>query len=189
MCADRLQELVRQADADAEGAPPMPADLATRVWRRARGPRWHLRGLSAAAALLLIVVGTWALWPVGDLKPTPDAAVPAVVAVPAASQRRLEQLHLEAEWRRALALEIIEERAAQDRLASLQAQADVPDPRGQIRRSLEQAAEVLVAQGDRLRLEGQRPEDAVEAYRLAADLFPRSTWAAVARARLDALVR
>ena len=189
MCADRLEKLIRQADADAGKAPPMPPDLAARVWQRSRRRQWPMRMLSAAAGLLLILGGTWLLHAPRWFETGTSEVVAEAGEDSSAWQERVRELRREAEWRRGVALALIEARAAGDQPAPEKpAKAEI-DPQRRVYAALERAAEVLVTQGDQLQQKAQQPAEAARTYRLALTLYPGSTWAAVAQARLKTLIR
>jgi hypothetical protein len=191
MSADRLRQILQQADATAGAAPEMPGDLAQRVRVRASRRRRVRVGLGAAAVLVLAVGATW-FWPRRSTTPRSSDQSRSVVAEPpepdvAQLKVELERLRRDAEMRLAVihrTEEILEELKHFDALRN---QPPPPDAVANTRRQVDHAAYVLVSQADRMCRELNLCDSAAVRYRRVVDLFPESRWAVVARQRLSEL--
>ncbi len=192
MPVDPLRELLKRADADAGPPPALPGDLATRVLRRAarRRRRMFLVSGVAAAALLALAVSLprLARYPglrVTDLEPLPRETAPLGSDVKLRSE--IARLEAEAEMRLAVARRMVLLLEHANRTAARTAATARPDPAGNIRRQADQAAIVLMQQGDRLFQELHLPGAAERMYRCALRAFADTPWADVARQRLEAI--
>jgi hypothetical protein len=186
---DDLDNLLRRADA-ATGAPPRASDLAGRV-RRRREVRRRRRSLAAGGAAFAICLVA-AVWQVGrlpgDVPRGGSSSVAVTGIVPPkldTAAVRAEVAALQAQSRRheaaAARFTAIERHRTATARARVRLAADVStSPEWQ----REQAALVLVRQGDRLAGEMNLPASAAVAYRRASETFGGTHWADVARERL-----
>jgi hypothetical protein len=165
------------ASAEAGVAPPqVRPGLAERVRsfaiRRRRQRRWAAGSAMAVAVTIGAVVALQPRRP--GPTPRPDAARLAA---------ELQQAQTEAAERFAVARRVI----ALERSRQQVATATVAAPSPVLFSDRAQAAVTLVSQADRLRDRLARPDDALAAYRRAAELFPDTPSAAVARQRIRQL--
>ena len=192
---DAVAALLHGADADAP-PPPLQPGLAERVRTRARRQRQRQRvaaggvlTLAAAASVVLLL----AQLRTGQNRGRPDAITGKTQAINESDQVRLaadvNRASLEAEIRLAVArrLTAVERRRLQyARLErALSAAQRVPvDP---VMTQREQAAFTMVDHADRLQVRAGLTGDALAAYRRAAELFPETQSADVARRRIEQL--
>jgi hypothetical protein len=185
--AEDLDNLLRRAD-DAAAVPQMSHDVAGRVRRRQARRRRVRAAVASSVVVLCLAAGVWQLG-----RPTHEAVATkstggTVVSVPpvdpAALRSELASLRRQSDRYEAVAARLlVSERrrgaAATERrrLAAAPAVIDLAWQR-------EQAALVLVRQGDRLAGELNLPEPAAVAYRQASETFPDTHWAGIARERL-----
>jgi hypothetical protein len=179
MPVDRLQELLRRADADAGPVPRLPAGLARRVMSRARRAqeRTALAGSVVAALLLAIGVMTF-------LRTTAPSGFGSGEAVERRLTADVAGLQREADSRATVARRFAELRTRDERLAALQAEAARPDAVQRAEQEVDQTAFVLLQQGDHLYRDLGLKEPAADSYRRTAQLFPETRWAGLARQRL-----
>lgn len=187
MTDDELGDLLRAADAGSRSPLPptrSPAELIVLVRRRAtrHNRRQHV---ATAAAALLMMVAVGLVWTEGPQQPPVETNIVAKQQMDDAEQLRREARDLMAaitgEQQRfniLLAAEV-------ERL-----EADLPDagpdPAVLVGDELERAALTLVYRGSQLLGHGpDYREKAHDEFRRAADLFPNTLWAGVARERLN----
>ena len=163
----------------ADGSVPPPqvrAGLAERVRGRAMRRRRHRRWAAGSATALLVAIGAVAVF-----RPGRSHEMRTIDTTQLAAE--IEQAQLEAADRFAVARRVIAlERSRQQAAASTVAAATPV-----LFSDRAQAAVTLVSQADRLRERLDRPDDALAAYRRAAELFPDTPSAAVARQRIRQL--
>ncbi len=183
MDRDGLKDLLREADADWTVPTPRD-DLSQRVLLLAARRRRQRVVFGSVAAGLLLAVALWSGPPdVGVKRPalSPDTSV-------AATREKLRAIEREIETRVALMDGLAVHNAVQMRLVELADEApSEPDPIEAARSAVQQAAFVLVKQGDQTDRKLGRRSSAAESYRLAAALFPQTKWAGVAQQRLNVL--
>ena len=183
---DNLDELLRRADGVA-GAPPKAADLAGRVRRRHVRRRRLRAAVGTTAVAICLVAGVWQIGLPSRSGPGPDSShVSVAVAQPVdvvAIRSELNALRLEADRHEAAAARMLvrEQRRNTGSATRLRLAAEPPID---VAWQREQAALVLVRQGDRLSQEFNLPEPAALAYRQASETFPGTHWGGVARQRL-----
>ncbi len=189
MNPDHLEQLLRQADADAGLPPRMPVDLAARVRRRAGARQRRTTLLTSAAAAILLAIGFFG-YPrgrqPGSYVKQSESTTHQVAPRPATDYRiELARLDRQIESRLAIARRLDQLTEARQCLAALRTQkVDLPDPVAEARAEMDQAAFTLVQQADRLYRELHLPAPAADSYRRAIRLFPDTPWADVARTRL-----
>ena len=173
---DNLDDLLRRADGVA-GLPPGAAGVAGRVRRRHVRRRRVRAAVGTAAVAVCVAAGVWQV-AVTHVNVAPTQPV-GVVAV----RSELDALRLEADRHEATAARMLvrEQRRNTSSATRLRRAADPPIDLAWQR---EQAALVLVRQGDRLSQELNLPESAALAYRQASETFPGTHWGGVARERL-----
>jgi hypothetical protein len=193
---DKLEQLLRDADASA-CPPPLPAeDLAGRVRRLARRRRrrnLHLAG-TAGAAMLALAMGAIA-WQWG---PAPARRNSGQIAIatrprnndelsPAQARVQIRRLGDEASVRTAAVERIMAEQQRHDRIAQLRrqiAEAGATDP---LMRRFDEAAQKLLITADRLEFEFNDPRAAIEVYKSVLKQYPQTPSAEVAQIRLTTL--
>lgn len=179
MDADELKNLLRRADEATILLAPS-AELANRV--RVRFAR-RRRMRAGVAGIVSVVVLTLAASQFARHTPRlPDE--PAETLDVLALRAEVEELGRQADLLESGVDRLL---AAQQRRSSV-AKASPPigrtDPVMELQWQREQAALVLVRQGDRLADELNLPEPATFAYRQASETFAGTHWAAVAQQRL-----
>ncbi len=174
---DRLEELLRHADADLP-APRLPDDLVARVLRRARQRRYRRVTVTSAAAAILLAVGlSWPLLKSPPAQPTPGPGV--LVA-------EISALRAEAQSRVAVARRVKDLQAQDAEVAARPQPPAVLDPLLAVRLETDQTAILLVKQADGLANLDSR-QSAAELYRRVIDLFPDAPSATRAREHLKIL--
>ncbi|MBN2448439.1 MAG: hypothetical protein JXO22_17060 [Phycisphaerae bacterium] len=194
MPADQLQELLTRADASAGPPPRQPDDLARRARGVVRARRYRRQVLVSAAAVVTLMVGLSLVVRLGSpatSSPPPSNMTVASTDVVDTEALRAEILRLRAEVTSYQAVArrtavLLEENQRLSRVRSAAAQVD---PLFESRLELNQAAFVLVQQGDQLRRELNQRAPAIERYRETIRLFPNTTWAEVAAERLADLTQ
>lgn len=186
MPADRLDELLREADAEVGPPAALRHDLAARVLglhqRRARTAE---RVRNVAAVLVVIVGASVMIDTLGRLERWPKATSVAVTTQPATDwEAEWARLRDEADSCAAVARRMADIQQQQKRMAELQARLRRPDPRQVVRREVDLTATVLVQQADHMYRDLGLPRPAAENYRQVVRLFPDTAPAAVARQRL-----
>jgi hypothetical protein len=190
MSDERLEQLLRQADA-AFGDPRVgPADLSLRVRRRARRQR-RVRVLGTAAAAVLVLSLSTVAWVNRPGRPGPGPAPivvdngPTPVSV-AELQMQIEQLREEIRTGCAAVQEVLRRQEFEQRLAVSRKRAEA-DPLKEVSDQMDRAALIMVYQADRMYRELNLRESAVASYEQTIKLFPETHWAQVAKDRLAEL--
>ena len=198
-----LEALLRELDEAAGGPAPLPADLAGRVLRQAR--RRRVAQVSGLVVLALAAGGFATAYRHGPMVPVPPeppevvADVPRVdvgpvvaidaVAPSEADRARVVSAATETEISSHLA--IAEHLLAREKQRRSVARAEAlrarPGPRERLGREFEQTALVMVTQADRKLRKWDLKDSAASDYRSVIELFPQTSWAAVARERLTAI--
>jgi len=186
---DLLKNLIREADARPQPAGGNPTGLAARV--RALYLRRRRRRLAAtAAAFLLAVCLLWRIVPTGRVppgqQPSPEVAV-ATRLEPVRSEptlrAMLEQIDREERMvRRLLLAERLRRLAGEARAIS--GRITVPASRDEL---VGPAAAAYLVSGDHKRAAGLPAASARDDYARVVQLFPGTTWADQAKARLASL--
>ena len=195
MTQEELDNLLRRADRAADEPRQVGHDLAHRVRRRhARGRRIRAVVGTTGIAAALLVGGLIALrspdasrdiaMTESALPPRPGEAVDVV-----ADRLEVARLQRDADVREAAVRLVMDGRAAaaaaRRAAPPLRPPPVVHDPLMELQWQREQAALVLVRQGDRLGRELDLPGPAAVAYRQASETFAGTRWAAVAESRLQ----
>ena len=183
---DDLTPLIRRADDDAAISELVPAGAfaasVRKRWTRRRQVRTGVA--SAAVALVAVALSVWKLADGGQTAPPRVAAVdvsPVQNVSLASIQITLDQLERECELRESAVARMLASERRRGAGKPHTPGAPAIDPGWQ----REQAALVLVRQGDRLAQDLNLPRSAAAAYRQARDTFPGTHWAAIADARLS----
>jgi len=178
MTDDELQELIKQADSMADR--PVPACVNFSLLRhRVRYRRQIAFTVSAAAAaIILIAIGTGnylARIPTG---PDDEQLV--------ALQTQMKALQTQTDAAIELIQEVLDEERRLSQLRTLETQrASISDPLEEMEKQFDRTAFILVYQADRLYRELNQTDSAVEAYKRVIQLCPSNRWATVARERLS----
>ena len=183
MSGDRLEEVLRTADASAP-APPLSDDLATRVRRRLTRRRRH-RAAAAAVSIALIAGLTITIMfrrsqPQPALVALPPTTTPALAPAPAAPANDLAVV---AAVHELTAEKLLAAAARRSSAASAASAALTPSAAFDVQFARDRAALMLVYDADR-HVKENRPAAALHAYRRAAELFPRTHWGEIALRRL-----
>lgn len=190
MSDERLQQLLRKADAAFGGPRVSSADLPLRVRQRAR--RQHRAKVFGTATMAVLVLSlTTAAWVnrYGRSVPSPtpivadDGSKPASVAE---LQSHIEQLSEEIRTGCQAVHEVLRRQEVEQRLAALRRQAEA-DPLKEINDQIDRAALTMVYQADRMYRELNLRESAIASYERTIKLFPKTHWAEVAKDRLAEL--
>lgn len=198
MKRDPLEQLLRQADEQAGEVSTLSGhEIAGRAWgRRQRGRR--VRAGSAVAVVALLCSTVWLVLPRWDSRqvarperPQREKQVAPLAlnqdppAPPAArgdeARARRERLADADVW------EAVGARLAASARARERSRGMHTDGRLRLQLEQEQAALVLLYQGDRLAKDPELREPATIAYRQASEMFPHTHGAAAARQRLEAI--
>ena len=181
---DSIAQLLRETDATSP--PPPLAGLASSVRHRAHTRARRRR--SAAVAIIVLLPAAAALsWALRPTLPVPDKTLvlaPSTQSNPQLLQAEATRLREEATVQAAVLSRMAQRERREsvlrrrDQLASRAAFATGATER-------EKAALILLDHGDRLRKELRQSDAALAAYRRAAELFPETKWAAVARQRIE----
>lgn len=190
MSDERLEQLLRQADAAFADARFGSVGLSQRIRRRARRQRQlKVFGITAAAVLVLsLSTVAWVnRYGRPDSAPVPivadDSSKPASVAE---LQMQIERLRDEIRTGCQAVDEVLRRQEVEQRLAALRAQAET-DPLKAVNDQLDRAALTMVYQADRMYHELNLRESAVASYERTIELFPKTYWAQVAKERLAEL--
>ena len=177
MTEDKIKNLLQKADQMTGGPVSLSSNLAAVVRRRAgRRQAVNLAARIAAAAVIIIALGIW----VFTTKKTRDRH--RIIALEA----EIKQLKVQTDATLNLIREVLEEERKQRRLNELQAQlASYSDPIQEIQKQVDKTAFILVYQANRMYLELDQKEAAIQAYNRVIELFPQSRWAEVARQRIS----
>jgi hypothetical protein len=174
---DNLDLLLRRADG-AAGVPPAVANLAGRVrehYTRRLAQRRRMAGVVATSCL---VAAFGVVWSSLSKRPGQLAQPPQPQPDFVAMRTEVVQLRRDADLRLA-SIDRAVRNAKSPRVA-----VSARDPLTEIAWQREQAALVLVHQGDRLSRDLKLASTAAVAYRQARDAFPGTRWASVAESRL-----
>ncbi|MBN2182174.1 MAG: hypothetical protein JW715_09690 [Sedimentisphaerales bacterium] len=177
MTEDKLKNLLQEADRAA--GPPEPVTVNfSEIRRRANYRRKLLsKGPLAAAAAILIAAGI--------LNLSIKTQAPDQQEKIASLESQIKQLQASTDAAVSLIHEILETEQSQNRLNELEVRlASMPDPLEEVQQQVDKTAFILVYQADRLYLELNQTESAVETYKRVIQLFPENQWAQVARQRL-----
>jgi hypothetical protein len=199
---DTLGQLLRGAD-NAAGPPRPATDVVERVRRRHARRRRAGRAVAAAGGMVAVALIAFAaslarppepdmVRVTEDVGPTPETQPGRADRQPldgVAARVELARLERECELRERVIARALAGTAspAVGGPARGHARAARMDPLIELDWQREQAALVLVRQGDRLGGELKLPHPAAVAYRQASETFPGTRWGAVARARLAAV--
>ncbi len=190
MSNERLQQLLREADA-AFGDPRVgSADLPLKVRQLAKRQRRRRLFGSAAAAVLVLSLSTVA-WVNRSGRPSPAPAPILADNSPkplsaAELQMQIERLRDEIRTGCQAVHEVLERQEVEQRLAALREQAEA-DPLKAVNDQLDRAALTTVYQADRMYHELNLRESAIASYERTIKLFPQTHWAQVAKDRLAEL--
>ena len=205
---DRIEQLIRQADASAD-TPRATDDLAGRVERRYRR-RLRVRRtatLCVAVGLVAVGIGVWRMAGDGDDRlqkhgsaaRTDDATLTPALSLEGRGgeeAERIAEVEAElAELRSKIAMHeavierlLADEKYRQD-LAEARAILAQPDPIEQLDRELDHTAYIIVLDANRkLELYDLR-DSAADDYRSVIEQYPDSHWADVARQNLNDMNR
>ena len=170
MTDDELQKLIREADSMADG--PVPACVNFSLLRhRVRYRRRIAFAISsAAAAIILIAIGTGNY--LARIPKGPDDK--QIVAL----QTQIEAVQIQTDAAMELIQEVLDEERRLSRLRALETQrASISDPLEEMEKQFDRTAYILVYQADRLYRELRQTDSAVEAYKRVIQLCPRNRWA------------
>ena len=201
---DRIEQLIRQADASAD-TPRAPGDLAGRVERKYRRRQRVRRTatLCGAVGVVALGVGVWQMagnsddrsGSRGSIARTDDATLTPALSLQGRGGRIAEVEAELAELRAKIAMHeaVIERLLADEKhrrhMAEARAILAQPDPIEQLDRQMDRTAYIIVLYANRkLELYDLR-ESAAEDYRRVIELFPDSHWADVARQNLNDMNR
>ena len=183
---DDLDDLLRRADG-VVGLPPGAADVAGRARRRHVRRRRVRAAIGTAAVAVCVAVGVWQVARPAKPGPVPDLAhvnvAPTQPVDIVAMRSELDALRREADRHDATAARMLVREQRRNTVIRRPAAAG-GGPSVDLGWQREQAALVLVRQGDRLSQELNLPEPAAVAYRQASETFPGTHWGGVARQRL-----
>ena len=179
---DDIAALLRQADAAAP-PPPGGVELAPKVRRLSRRRalcRDVVKATSAAAVLVVLASSAYLVRPPSR----PTTATPPVATL---AEYRLAKA--EADARVAFVVRIVTSEKLDRPRATRDSDSEQVDPLplDQVALLRAQAALALVGQADQLTRRADRPGEALATYRRAAELFPETPGAAVARRRMEDL--
>ncbi len=186
MNGDRLERLLKEADASAGSPAPLPGDLARRVRRLGRRRR-KARMAVASAAVTLGAMAAVLAWQVGGggqesqriVVSTPPGQVPLKEL-----NARIAALETQADLRQAVISGFLVSRRQDVRLGELRQQLWLLEAEDPLERRFDQAARKLLSAADRLEYELSNPRAARELYRQVIRQFPDTPSAQFARARL-----
>ena len=186
MSGDKLERLLKQADASAGSPGPLPGDLARRVRRLGRRRRKaRIAAASAAAAVVAAMVAVSA-WQFGG-GPGPQRTVvsePADQVPLKVLNARIADLETQADLRQAAVSGLLAGRRDDARLGELRQQIWLLEATDPLERRFDQAARELLSAADRIEYELSNPRAARELYRQVIRQFPDTSAAQFARARL-----
>ncbi len=177
MTEDNLKNLLQKADRTA--GPPEPVSMKlSDIRRRANHRRiLYFKVPVAAAAIILIAIGIRIV----SIKTQPPDQQEKIASLEA----QIKQLQVSTDAAVSLIHEVLEAEQRQNRLNELEVQlASIPDPLEEVQKQVDKTAFILIYQADRMYLELNQTESAVETYKRVIQLFPENQWAKVARERL-----
>lgn len=175
---DRIEQLLHDADASASSKPPAsPGAFAERVRQVARRRRIVRRAIGVTTTCAIAFVAT------ATFLNTPREPEHTTIVVTAPDARaELVALRAEADRESERAARMIASERSVDRAALARRTRAAPDPAERSRQQLERAALSIVYEADRQAARGA--PGARQLYAAAAESFPNTHWAAVARERL-----
>jgi len=179
MSEERIEKLLQQADRMA--GPPARVRVDLSDIRRRANRRWivNFAGPVATAAVLMIALGIW------STTQRTTRTIPEQDKI-ASLENQIKQLQAQTNAAMNLIQEVLEQERRQQRLDELEAElASIPDPLEELQKQVDKTAFMLVYQADRLYLELNQTDSAVESYNRVIRLFPENQWAQVARERLE----
>jgi len=178
MTDDKLQKLIKEADSMADRPAPACVNFSLLRHRVRYRRRIALLISTAAAAIILIAIGTGNY--LARVPKDPDDK--QIVAL----QRQMKTLQIQTDAAIELIQEVLDEERRLSRLRALEAQhASIGNPLEEMEKQFDRTAFILVYQADRLYHELKQTDSAVEAYKRVIQLCPRNRWATVARERLS----
>lgn len=181
MSRDRLEQVLRTADASAPAPPRLNDDLATRVRRRLARRRQHRAAAGVLGIAVIIGLTVSIVLRRSDPPPVRIAASPPITAATttAAPAAPAEDLAMTVALHELTAERLL----ASSRRSSAASAALTPSPATDVQFARDRAALILVYDADR-HVRENRPAAAVAAYRRAAALFPKTHWGELALRRL-----
>jgi len=204
---ERLEQLLRQS-ADTDPAPAVPEDLADRVRRLGRSRRRRHRVLAGSAVVLTLII-TAGIWPLAGRttgrvgiahqdtvqdSTSADDPGPPLRYGPAtqdiddtevlALQAQIDQLSRQVARLEARIKEEEAHRRLRQRLAALRRELRKPDPRDLAMAEIEKTAFLGVHRAEACE-KRNRTGEARKQYQQVVHLFPNTSWAQVAQARLN----
>ena len=179
MREDEIKKLLQQADKTAGGPAPVPVNLSAIHRRANRKKIMTLATPLAAAAVCMVAVGILALR-FRNTGPTEEQKKIALL------ESQVKQLKARTDAAFNFIQKVLDEERRQNRLDKLEAQlASIPDPLEEVQKQVDKTAFILVYQADRMYLELNQTDSAVENYKRVIELFPDNRWAKIARQRLS----
>jgi len=207
----RLEQLLRQS-ADTDPAPAVPEDLADRVRRLGRSRRRRHRVLAGSAVVLTLII-TAGIWPLagrtsqvadtpgasgglpaaaytrapiisGPMAPVNGKATTSASAEVLALQAQIDQLRRQVARLEARIKEEEARRRLERRVAALRRELRKPDPRDLAMAEIEKTAFLGVHRAEACE-KRNRTGEARKQYQQVVRLFPNTSWAKVAQARLN----
>lgn len=180
MNEEKFENLIRNADANAEQPSPVKVDISA-IRKRAHHRRiYRIVYPAAAAAIVIFAVCVGTLFN-NNTVPVKD---PTMLAKEIETRIKLHSESID----KALNLiqEIREQEQGQKRLNELKIElASYRDPIEQVNEELDRTAFILVYSADKMYKELNLTDSAVETYKRVIKLFPDNQWAQEARNRLE----
>jgi len=179
MSDNQLEKLLQEADRAAGRPTRVRVNLSDIRLRANRRRLINIAGPTATAAVLMVALGIWCITQrTTQTTPKQDRI--------ASLENQVKYLQARTDAAMSLIQEVLEQERRQQRLEELEAElASIPDPLEEMQKQVDKTAFILVYQADRLYLELNQTESAVEAYNRVIRLFPKNRWAQVARERLE----
>ena len=187
--SDRLESLLRRADAAAGPAPELGEDLPQRVRQVARRARRVRLGMGAMAATIVLAGGLiWLFCFNGPRGPglgeqAGRGVGPSDAEQVAALRAEIERLDAEVASLAAAVRRMREFEADYQQLHKLRRELARVDISDKIARDVDEAVFIMIYDAD-LRLKEGQKESAVDIYQQVIRLFPKNRWAKVAREKL-----
>jgi uncharacterized protein YoxC len=184
MTEDKIKNLIQQADKAAGEIAPVEVNVSAIRRRAGRRNIVNLVAPLAAAAVLMVALSVlsfmFSTTELSTTKPTEEQQKIALL------ETQIKQLQARTDAVLSLIREVLEDEQRQHRLDELRAQlASIPDPLEEVQNQMDKTAFFLVYQADRLYLELNQQDSAIENYNRVIELFPENRWAKVARQRLS----
>jgi NAD-specific glutamate dehydrogenase len=177
MNADRIEQLIKQADETAGG--PRFVSVDTSAIRRRGYRRQLVRRVApvTSAAVVLVAATIWVLC-------VRRGPIPSQQEI-ASLQTQVAQLSARTDAALNLVREVIEKERRQQELEALEAKlAEFSDPLEETRKQVDKTAFILVYQADQMYRQLNKAA-AIESYKQVIKLFPDNHWAQVAQQRLS----